>query len=294
MKHLLLLTLGGMLAAINTRSSSATDETDGHTGTASAADGLRIRYDLHGQGATTLVFIHGWAVDHTIWQESIKFFAPEYQILTMDLAGHGDSGIDRANWSIAGLAEDLETIVRGLGLKQVVLIGHSMGGPTALLAAQRMPELVLGVVGADTFHDAEYKLPDDQISMLMSKLEADFPGTVRELMPIMFSERTDPALVTRIVEKAVLTDKKGAIPLLRDLYGLDLKTVFAETRKPIRSVNAAPWSPWGLPTAVETNRKYSDYQVAMLEGVRHYPMVEQPAEFNRLLEELLKGLAADR
>ncbi len=73
---------------------------------------------------------------------------------------------------------------------------------------------------------------------------------------------------------------------------MDLKAAFAVVKKPVRCVNAAPWMPWGLPTAIETNRKYADYSAVLMDGVRHYPMLERPVEFNKRLRELLKDLAA--
>ena len=49
----------------------------------------------------------------------------------MDQAGHGESRTDRKDSSIAALAADVETVVTELGLKRVILVGHSMGGPVA-------------------------------------------------------------------------------------------------------------------------------------------------------------------
>ncbi len=292
MKHMLLLILGGLLFAAGVRQASATDEPVSREGTTRAADGVPIRYEVRGRGDPALVFIHGWASDRSVWQEQVNVFARNHTLVTVDLGGHGASGVNRASWSIASLAQDVVTVVKALRLKRVVLIGHSMGGPVALLAAGRMPDRILGVIGVDTLHNAEFKLPEEQAKEIIARFEADFPGTMRDGVRTMFSEKTDLALVQRVAEKAAATDKKAAVALLRDLYQMDLRAAFAAVKKPVRCVNAAPWAPWGLPTAVETNRKYADYRAVVMDGVRHYPMLERPAEFNKHLQELLKGLAA--
>jgi pimeloyl-ACP methyl ester carboxylesterase len=293
MKPMVWPCLGGLVLVVAClRPAGGQDVPKSRTATARAADGVPIRYEVHGKGDPALIFIQGWASDRSIWGEQVNVLARDYLVVTMDLAGHGESGTNRAKWSVASLAEDVETVVKTLGLKRVVLIGHSMGGPVALLAAGRMPDRVLGVVGVDTLHNAEFKMPEDQAKGIVAKFEADFPGAMREGVRTMFSEKTDPALVQRVAEKAAATDRKVAVALLRDLYQMDVTPAFAAVKKPVRCVNAAPWEPWGLPTAVATNRKYADYDAVLMDGVRHYPMLERPAEFNKHLREVLKDLAA--
>lgn len=62
-------------------------------------------------------------------------FADTRQAVAVDLAGHGDSGADREAWTIPAFAEDVAAVVRHLGLEDVVLIGHSLGGPVVVAAA---------------------------------------------------------------------------------------------------------------------------------------------------------------
>ncbi len=107
--------------------------------TVRAEDGLRIVCEVRGKGDTALVFLHGWCGDREYWKHHVDVFAADYRVVTVDQAGHGESGKDRKNWTVAGLAGDVEALVKALGLKRVILIGHSMGGPVSLMAARRMP-----------------------------------------------------------------------------------------------------------------------------------------------------------
>jgi pimeloyl-ACP methyl ester carboxylesterase len=282
---------GLVLVAAGLRLASGADETAGREGTARAPDGVPIRYEVRGKGEPALVFIHGYTSDRSAWREQVAVFAREYRVVAVDLAGHGGSGAGREQWSIAGLAGDVEAVVKALGLKRVVLVGHSMGGPVALFAASRMPDRVVGVIGVDTLHDAEFKWPADTVKEAAAKMEADFSGMLRGAIQTMFLETADPALVKEVIEKALRTDRKAALGLIHDFAKVDLKSALAAVKKPVRCVNAsAPRA--APPTAVETNRKYADYRAVLMEGVGHYLMLERPAEFNKHLRELLKELAA--
>src|SRR5262249_15942123 len=75
--------------------------------TARAADGLSIVYDIGGKGDTALVFLHGWCGDRHYWKHQIDAFAPNYRVVAVDQAGHGESGTERKEWTVAALAGDV-------------------------------------------------------------------------------------------------------------------------------------------------------------------------------------------
>src|SRR5215475_1586196 len=128
----------------------------------SAKDGLKIVCECRGRGDTALLFLHGWCGDREYWKHQVDVFAPDYRIVTLDQAGHGESGKDRKNWTLSALAADVEAVVKELGLKRVILVGHSMGGPVSLVAAKRMPDTVVAVIGVDTLQNAEVKKNPDE------------------------------------------------------------------------------------------------------------------------------------
>jgi pimeloyl-ACP methyl ester carboxylesterase len=208
--------------------------------------------------------------------------------VTLDQAGYGESGKDRKVWSVSALASDVEAVVKGLGLKRVILVGHSMGGSVALLAAKRLPGTVVAVIGVDTLHNAEFKLPDDVTKPLLEGFEKDFQASIRAAFNQMLPDKTDTALKEWLATKAGKQDPKMAIALMRDNLGLDLKTLFKEAKVPVRCVNSAGGYAFYNPTAVEINKKYAEFDAVTIADVGHYPMLEKPTEFNRKLREVLK------
>ena len=256
--------------------------------TVTAKDGLSIVCELRGRGDTALIFLHGWCGDREYWKGQVDVFASEYQVVTFDQAGHGESGKDRKEWTVASLSSDVESVVNALDLKRVILVGHSMSGSIGLAAAKRMPGRIVAVVGVDTLQNAEFKFPEETIQKLLDGFAADFPRNVRAMFAELLPEHANPDLIKWLGSKAAAQDPKMAVALMCDLVRLDTKTLLREAKVPVRCINSAGGYPFYNPTTAETNRKYADYTSVFIENVGHYPMLEKPAEFNRQLRAVLE------
>ena len=119
-----------------------------------SSDGVPISYVLEGSGAPVFVFVHGWACDRTYWSAQVEHFSTQARVITVDLAGHGESGDERADWSIANFAEDVVAVLVAENIENATLVGHSLGGPVVLEAAILASDRVSAVVGVDAFPDA--------------------------------------------------------------------------------------------------------------------------------------------
>jgi pimeloyl-ACP methyl ester carboxylesterase len=259
-----------------------------------ADDGLEIVGEVRGRGDTALVFLHGWCGDRAYWKNQVGVFAADYRVVAIDQAGHGESGKDRQAWTADGLAGDVEAVVKALGLKRVILVGHSMGGLVALLAAKRMPGTSGAVIGIDTLQNAESKPPEEEAKPLLDGVEKDFKGAVRATFDGQLPEKADPEVKKWLQTKAEGQDPKMGLALMRDLFGLDTRKLLKEAKVPVRCINSAGGYKFFTPTAVETNKKYADFGAVTIDGVGHYPMLEKPDEFNRTLRDVLKEFATKK
>ena len=259
-----------------------------------ARDGLDIVCEIRGKGDTALVFLHGWCGDREYWKHQAAEFAKDYRVVTLDQAGHGESGKKRKDWITGSLGADVETVVGELKLKRVILVGHSMGGPVALMAARRMPKTVIAVIGVDTLQNVEFKLPEEVTNGFLSAFEDDFKGTLRLGFGGMLHEKTDPDLTKWLLTRAEAQDEKMALGLMRDLSGLDTKELLKDAKVPVRCINSAGGYKFFTKTAVAVNKKYADYDAVTIEEVGHYPMLEKPKEFNEKLRDVLKEFAGKK
>src|SRR5215467_6041395 len=165
-----------------------------------AVDGVPIHYDVQGKGEPTLVFIHCWGCNRHLWDNQVAELSKTHSVVTIDLPGHGESGLERKNWTIESYGDDVKTVVAKLNLKRVVLIGSSMGGPIALEATRRMPDRVVGIVPVDTLQNVEDKVPPDQLEGVFKALETDFKGASATLMnQFFFSPSTPEAVKQRVI-----------------------------------------------------------------------------------------------
>ncbi|MCK6461914.1 MAG: alpha/beta fold hydrolase, partial [Planctomycetes bacterium] len=234
---------------------------------ARSADGIELAYDTRGKGEVALVFVHGWCGDRSFWKEQLDVFAEKSRVVSLDLAGHGASGKDRKEWSADAFAADVEAVMKALDVKRAILVGHSMGGPISLLAAKRMPDRVVAVVGVDTLHNVEFKWPEEQTKQFLAMFDADFEGTTRMFMKGMLPADADPALAKYIMDKVLGADRKMATGVMRALTAFDAKEALAGAKVPVRCINAAPGVQFAMPTAVDVNRKHGDFDVVLMEGV---------------------------
>jgi pimeloyl-ACP methyl ester carboxylesterase len=262
--------------------------------TVRAADGLDLVCEVCGKGDTALIFLHGWCGDRAYWKHQVPVFAPDYRLVTLDQAGHGESGKNRKRWGANVLAEDVEAVVKALDLKRVILIGHSMGGPVALIVAKRLPDTVVAVIGVDTLQNVDFKMPEEVRKKFLDDFEKDFKGMMQVGFGGLVNEKIDPALKEWLLTRAAAQDQTMALALMRDLSTLDNRKLLKEAGKPVRCINSAGGYQFFTPTDIATNKKYADYNAVLIDAVGHYPMLERPAEFNQKLREVLKEFTAGK
>jgi pimeloyl-ACP methyl ester carboxylesterase len=105
---------------------------------------LSLAYDRRGQGVP-LVLIHGYPLDHSIWDEVTPLLAPTFDLILPDLRGSGASDSTATPYTMADLASDIAGLLDHLGIQSAFIAGHSMGGYAALAFAQAYPSRVRGL-----------------------------------------------------------------------------------------------------------------------------------------------------
>ena len=177
-------------------------------------------------------------------------------------------------------------MIEALDLGQVVLIGHSMGGPVIVEAAQRVPDRVAALIPVDYFQDVSQTMTEAQRREFVAPLEADFETAAKEFVRTMFGPRAAPALIDRVVVDMATGPREVGLGSMRHLLTYADAAELAETTAPIRMINADQW-----PTNLDAARQARpDLELAIMGGTGHFVMLEDPDEFNAQIEEALDEL----
>ncbi|MFB3056706.1 MAG: alpha/beta fold hydrolase [Ignavibacteriaceae bacterium] len=251
-----------------------------------SSDGVKISFDLHGEGNPALVFVHGWGNNRSIWDAQFAHFSQKYKVIAVDLPGFGESGNNRQKWTMASFGEDVVTVINKLDLDQVVLVGFSMGAPVVIEATKRVPDQITGLVLVDYLHDVEMKYPPEVISYMDSVyMDVVTDPTIEKMKP--FFRKNTEASFERVLLMVNDVPKIGWRESLNDIFRWendDFVESLTKIQAPIISINSDQ-----TPTNVEAFRKYvPSFKAKIIPDVGHVVFWDATEEFNRLLEESIQ------
>jgi pimeloyl-ACP methyl ester carboxylesterase len=221
------------------------------------------------------------------WDAQRDHFAGRYTVVQMDLAGHGGSDKSRPVWSARQYAEDIKAVADRIDPQKIILVGHSMSGAYALEASLIVPR-TRAVVLVDTLKDLDQSMTYQQADELLFRpYRKDFKSTVEDVLPrYLFAASTPPEVRARLLRDFLKNDPETVVKSIAPLYLMDLRAAATRVTVPVRAINSD-----SAPTRRDNNRKYfRDYDYAVICGTGHYPMLERPDEFNRILDETVLSL----
>jgi len=103
----------------------------------------------------SIIFLHGFPYDHTMWKAQIDELSEKYFCVTYDIRGLGESPVGDGQHTMEYFVDDLETIINELKLDKPILCGLSMGGYISFRALERMEEKISAVILCDTRSEAD-------------------------------------------------------------------------------------------------------------------------------------------
>ncbi|MGH8261602.1 MAG: alpha/beta fold hydrolase [Steroidobacteraceae bacterium] len=256
---------------------------------ANSADGVPIAYRVYGHGDPAVVLIHGWACDSTYWHAQLADLAAKYTTVTLDLAGHGASGRNRTDWSMARFGQDVAAVVQQLASARVILVGHSMGGPVALEAAAILGPRVIGIVGIDTFKSLGLPPPPRAtVAQAVAPFRADFTAEMHRFVPTLFEPHADAAIVRRVTDDMAREPPRIAIAALVSLNTMDYRTLLPRVRAPIVAID----SDLGYAESEARIRSVvPSFHLITMKGDGHFLMLEDPKHFNPILLREIEAMA---
>lgn len=241
-------------------------------------DGRHIHSSEIGTGPQTVMLVHGWTCDATIWAEQAPVLATKYRVLMLDLPGHGRSDSPQhGQFSLDLFARAVEAVRSEAQADRVVLVGHSMGTPVINRYAQLYPQhtkalvFIEGMVGNLS--------PSSKRATLGARMVGPEGCQFREsLIRGMFCSATTPVIETRILDMMMSAPEATAAGAMNATFNGSLKVGIIDL--PVLGIYAEHSTTARLEYLQAHFPKLEYTQIA---GAGHFLMLEKPEECNRLL-----------
>ena len=256
---------------------------------------VSINYTIKGEADTVIVFVHGWAINKTYWQSQQDLLSSRFTTVAIDLGGHGTSAHNRNSWTVYDYANDVIAVINTLKLDKVILVGHSMSGDVVTAVAESIPGKIIGLIGVDNFKgtiDAYSKEDLEQYNAFFAAMHANYDSAVTRFgYATLFPPRyTDSAIMKKVISDILATDTSISIKTMEAIMQSELTTKerLSKLTIPVH-VTTSEYAPTNK-TQMNAVCK-AGFKEKIITGVGHYPMVEQPNEFNRLLMETINDIS---
>ncbi|MDP3581170.1 MAG: alpha/beta hydrolase [Ignavibacteria bacterium] len=255
-------------------------------GKVKSPDGVEIAYSVYGKGEPALIFVHGWGWDQSLWKEHVAKFSSKYKVVTLDLAGHGESGKKRKSFTIKAFGSDVVSVINKLQLKKVILVGHSMGGIINLEVYRQLKDKVVGIIGADTYQLFQKGENPKSAEDYLSTFKENYLGSVREYVRTLFLESADTAFVEKMVKKMQKLPSEIGTDIFRNVYQYNSLQAVTDLQPRIIAVNGQKFKV----KEAENIKILPNFSARIIRGTGHFPMIEKPQEFDEKLQEAIDEL----
>ena len=247
-------------------------------------DGHHIHYEIAGAGPRTLVFVHGWTCDLSVWRMQVPAFARKARVIVVDLPGHGQSDKPEIDYTMDLFARAIDAVLRDAGVARATLVGHSMGTPVVRQFYRLFPEKTAALVAVDGSLRALFSREDAE------KLLTPYRGPEYKHALEAFADYMIPADRPALREelKAVMTKTPQRVALSAFENMIDPANFREDPiRVPLLNVLASS-SRWPEGYEAYVRRLAPDAEYRVMDGVGHFLMLQKPDEFNSILADFLE------
>ncbi len=262
----------------------------------------RLSVEVVGVGPD-VILIPGYGSSREVWRATAERLKATHRVHLVQFAGFAGEGWSHGDGAFVDPAvEAVAAYVKGAGLETPAVIGHSMGGLSALLLAQRHPQAVGRVMAVDNlpFFSALF---GPQVTV-----ESARPFAVQAAAQILNADAASfragqvataegmsktPATRAAMVEWSLASDRQALATAIREVMTTDARPGLAAMRVPVTALYAAD-ADGGAPAATADAMWAREYatlpgvKLIRVDGSRHFIMADQPEVFAGLVDEFLR------
>lgn len=250
-------------------------------------EGARIYYQAWGEGEP-LLLVHGYPLNGSLFSQNVEALSQQYQVITVDLRGFGQSEAPNDEAVIPVYATDVLNVMEGLGIEQAIIGGMSMGGPTVLEMYQRAPERFRGMMLIDTIaapaSPAEANLWRGMAEMARETgVEALVPLLMKEMLT-GDTRMNRPELVDYLSTLMTQASLEGAVGGANALATrADYTELLPQIDVPTLILVGLTDSVYPFEVSQRMNEAIPNSELVILPGVAHAAIIEAAEEANQAI-----------
>jgi pimeloyl-[acyl-carrier protein] methyl ester esterase len=246
-----------------------------------------------------LVLIHGWGVNGALFEPQLSALASRYRVIVPDLPGHGTSGPVAEGAGLSVLSDAIAELLGHLELKQVCLVGWSLGAMVSWDLLQRhQPEAISRLVCIDMVpclsnetdfpHGLIEPRGEDVFKKHAQLIKDLWPGYTDKMVPRIFrpddSDHTR-ALISWAGRVARRNDPVSLGNVWQAMGKADLRSALAGISIPTLVIAGHHSQLYGAAAGQWVAERIAGAQLVIFEHSGHAPQLEEPERFNQLLAE---------
>jgi len=240
--------------------------------------------------APTVIFLHGWGCDGSIFNVFEKEIGQNASMLFVDFPGHGQSGEPREPWGVPEYAEQLRILLENLGIVRAHIVAHSFGGRVAIWLSSHYPELVekMVITGGAGLRKTDNAKPNKR-QLQYKRLKA----LVNMVGKIPFLKSLVAGWQEALVQKYGSADYKRLNPGMRQTF---VKVINQDLSEWLPKIQASTLLIWGendtetpLWMGQQMEKEIPDAGLVVFDGRSHFAFLEEPQRFQVIINTFLFG-----
>ena len=234
-------------------------------------DGAMVHYEALGRGRPIL-YLHGWIGSWRYWVNAMQVASTSFRAYALDFYGYGDTAHDPLKYTIEKQAGLLDQFLNEMGIGKIAIVGHGLGALVGLAFIEQFPKSVDRIMAVNCPLGQEGINPRMRTAPMAELIDWLAVRSPESALALSDASKTDPLAVAASIN-SLQTDN-----LIEIVHASSTPCLFVSGQNDPAIPAPAAEASATLPTMV--------HQI-VLEESGHFPMIEDPLRFNRLMTDFL-------
>lgn len=234
-------------------------------------DGAMVHYEALGRGRP-IVFLHSWIGSWRYWISAMQVASTSFRAYALDLYGYGDTAHDPLKYTIGGQAGLLDQFLNEMGIGKIAIVGHGLGALVGLAFIEQFPRSVDRIMAVNcplSLEGINPRLRTSSMTDLVEWLSIRSPEAAAALAD---APKADPLTVSASITSLAADNLIGTV----HATGIPCLLVSGQNDPAI-----------SMPEQDRSATYPTMIHHMVLEDAGHFPMIEDPLRFNRLMTDFM-------